>query len=177
MVLLKLHFKQLKAIHKSCINNCSTDLSELEEQIRDAEYTLNCISMDCFKLSQLDTDPRLINNYFAESFTSEHLSEIPFKLSRNPCMSPVTVSIPGITKLRQNLNSNKAKGPDGISPYILKTGAIEIGPILAFIFNQSLSINVIPNDYSIRTIHLYCATGRYRYPTKSTRPASPVRKC
>lgn len=64
MVLLKLHFKQLKAIHKSCINNCSTDLSELEEQIRDAEYTLNCISMDCFKLSQLDTDPRLINNYF-----------------------------------------------------------------------------------------------------------------
>ena len=62
-------------------------------------------------------------------------------------MSPTTVSIPGVTKLLQILNPNKAKGPDGISPYILKTGAIEIGPILAFIFNQSLSTGVIPNDW------------------------------
>ena len=66
-----------------------------------------------------DTDKSiLLNNHFAASFTLENLSEIPFKLSRNPCMSPITVSIPGVTKLLQNLNSNKAKGPDGISPYI-----------------------------------------------------------
>ena len=67
----------------------------------------------------------LINLFYsilAASFRPilENLSEIPFKLSRNPCMFPITVSIPGATKLFQNLNSNKAKGPDGISPYIIK---------------------------------------------------------
>ena len=89
----------------------------------------------------------LLNNHFAASFTSERTEYIPFIWSHNPCIQPIVVSTLGVTKLLENLNANKALGPDEISPFILKTGAKEIGPVLSFIFNQSLISGEIPKDW------------------------------
>lgn len=67
MMLLRMHHKQLSRIHLSAVKNSSNKIEKLEEQIRDADYTFKCISMDCFKLKQMGTNPALVKNYFESS--------------------------------------------------------------------------------------------------------------
>ena len=43
-------------------------------------------------------------------------------------------------------------GPDGISPRMLKETSHEVAPILTFIFNQSLSSGVVPQDWRLANI-------------------------
>ena len=64
-----------------------------------------------------------------------------------PSMPNITITQTGIHQLLITLNEHKASGPDRISPYILKHCADEITPILYVIFNQSLSTNLLPNDW------------------------------
>ena len=45
------------------------------------------------------------------------------------------------------LDVNKAFGPDEISPKILKEGAVELAPILMFIYNESLTKGIFPQDW------------------------------
>ena len=62
-------------------------------------------------------------------------------------MPEIQVNEPGILKLLQNLKPHKAGGPDNIKPTILKQLAIEIAPILTFIFNTSLETGEVPSDW------------------------------
>ena len=64
-----------------------------------------------------------------------------------PSMPNISISKSGIHQLLTTINEHKASGPDGISPYILKHYADEITPILYVFFNQSLSTNLLPNDW------------------------------
>lgn len=50
-------------------------------------------------------------------------------------------------KLMYSLDPNKAPGPDGISPRVLKELAPEIAPILADIFRQSIETGQVPADW------------------------------
>ena len=45
------------------------------------------------------------------------------------------------------LDVNKAFGPDEISPKFLKEGAVELAPILMFIYNESLTKGIFPQDW------------------------------
>ena len=62
--LSKTLFSQLKKIHHNAINNVSEVVEVLEEQIRNAQYTLDCIRMNCFKAVQSLTDIKAIQDYF-----------------------------------------------------------------------------------------------------------------
>ena len=64
-----------------------------------------------------------------------------------PGMSDISFSIDGIQHQLSKLDANKAKGPDNISPYILKHCAIEISPVLRVIFTQSLHTATLPSDW------------------------------
>ena len=64
-----------------------------------------------------------------------------------PCIPDLTFTVSGIQHLLSTLNSNKASGPDNISPYILKHCAEEISPVLQIIFSQSLDSGVLPTDW------------------------------
>jgi len=97
----------------------------------------------------LDDDKKAatLNGYFSSVFTRENLDFVPFSRSHFPSMSSINISTTGVTKLLMNLNINKAKGPDGISPFILKSCAEELSPMLMHIFSQSLQTSCIPNDW------------------------------
>jgi len=43
--------------------------------------------------------------------------------------------------------TNKAQGPDEISPRLLKEFHTEIAPILTIIFQRSLVTGIVPNDW------------------------------
>ena len=63
-----------------------------------------------------------------------------------PGMPDITFSVTGIQHQLSILDTNKASGPDNISPFILKHYSNEISPILQVIFMQSLDTGV-PSDW------------------------------
>ena len=76
------------------------------------------------------------------------MSALPDFVSKNiSSISDIFVTTKGVEKLLKNLNPNKATGPDGISPRVLKEFASEIAPILTIIFQTSLDSGIIPNDW------------------------------
>ena len=51
-----------------------------------------------------------------------------------------------------NLNNNKAQGPDNIPVRILKETAVQITPSLCALFNKSLRVGVLPNDWKLANV-------------------------
>ena len=53
-------------------------------------------------------------------------------------MHDIVVTKEGVTKLLKGLNPSKALGPDELHPRVLKELAIELGPVFAHLFQQSI---------------------------------------
>ena len=63
-------------------------------------------------------------------------------------IAPINVKNEGISKLLNNLNSNKASGPDQLLPIsLLKLANKELTPVLREIFQQSLDSGELPSDW------------------------------
>ena len=61
-------------------------------------------------------------------------------------MPETTITTKGVERLLKGLNTNKASGPDNISPRFLKELHHEIGPTLIKIYKIFLSTGIVPND-------------------------------
>ena len=61
-------------------------------------------------------------------------------------MPTISFTTAGIQSLLSDIDSNKAQGPDKITPYILKNLSFEITPILQVIF-ESLNLGILPSDW------------------------------
>ena len=90
---------------------------------------------------------KCLNNYFGSVFIVKKDGSIPISTSLYPDMPDIQVTTPGVLKLLSQLDIRKSMGPDGISPRILKETSHEVALILTFIFNQSLSSGVVPQDW------------------------------
>ena len=53
-------------------------------------------------------------------------------------MEEIVVTKEGVTKLLKGLDPSKALGPDELYPRVLKELATELGPVLAYLFQQSI---------------------------------------
>ena len=62
-------------------------------------------------------------------------------------MPTISLNVEGIYRLLNDLDVNKAPGPDKIPNRILKYCATEIAQILQLIFNQSLTSGNLPDDW------------------------------
>ena len=67
-------------------------------------------------------------------------------------MNDIVVSKDGLIKLLKGLNHSKALGPDELHPRVLKELAIELGPVFAHLFQQSIDTGEIPKDWSLANI-------------------------
>ncbi|KAL8622565.1 hypothetical protein ACOMHN_009199 [Nucella lapillus] len=72
---------------------------------------------------------------------------MPVWASNTPPMDDIHITAHGVLKLMENLNPNKATGPDGISPQVLKELAKELAPGLTAIFQSSLTTGSVPADW------------------------------
>ena len=64
------------------------------------------------------------------------------------------MSSEGVIKLLKGLNPSKALGPDELHPRVLKELANELGPVFAFLFQQSLDTSDIRKEWLLANICL-----------------------
>ena len=69
-----------------------------------------------------------------------------FSTSETSSASPSTLSVScnQVKKQLEKLNQNKAAGPDGVCPRVLKTCSLQLCPILQHLFNTSLRQKTVP---------------------------------
>ena len=115
------------------------------------KHNISTLVVDGQHISDTRQKADALNNYFESVFTKENLSNIPnmdltngFVISGMP---DIAFSVDGIQRQLSKLDANKAKGPDNISPYILKHCANEISSVLQVIFTQSLNTGTLPSDW------------------------------
>ena len=93
-----------------------------------------------------------------------------------PTMQPFTVIEEGVRKLLQKSNPRKASGPDMIPAWLLKECAEDLAPILAIIFNKSLQIGTVPEDWKTANVSAVFKKGQ-RYDPANYRPVSLTCLC
>ena len=69
-------------------------------------------------------------------------------------MSYIHISNERVIKMMKGLNPSKALGPDELHPRVLKELAAELGPVFAYLFQQSLDKGEIPKELA-NTCPLY----------------------
>ena len=67
-------------------------------------------------------------------------------------MYDIVVTKEGVTKLLKGLNPSKALGADELHPRVLKELAMELGPVFAHLFQQSINTGEIPKEWSLANI-------------------------
>ena len=89
----------------------------------------------------------ICNRQFQLAFTREGDSDPPLK-GAGPfsSMGDITVDPKEVAKLLDGLNVHKAPGPDGLNARVLKECSNEISPILALVFNESLTRCDVPDQ-------------------------------
>ena len=60
-------------------------------------------------------------------------------------MHDIVVTKEGVTKLLKGLNPSKALGSDELHPRVLKELAMELGPVFAHLFQQSMQVKFLKN--------------------------------
>ena len=103
---------------------------------------------------QLIVDPKhqaeVLNEYFASVFTSYEGSELPTKEAmemKEGNLEDIRFEAKKIEEKIQEMRTESAPGPDGISPRILKEVAHQISTPLAMLFNKSMQNGSIPDDW------------------------------
>ena len=66
-------------------------------------------------------------------------------------MNDISIHVNGVENPLKNINPHKAKGPDEINGRVLKECRTNIAPILAIIFEKSLTLGSIPSDWKHAT--------------------------
>ena len=105
---------------------------------------------------------KVLNDFFSSVFTREDLNNVPKLPKRNKeqFMGPdgllttkehflkdVVISREAVEKKLNNLNPNKATGPDKLPALILKELASELSTPLHIIFNKSISEGYVPGKW------------------------------
>ncbi len=98
------------------------------------------------KIITKDSDKaEALSDQFANVFTREDTTYIP-TLGKSSVrdIPDLLISEEGVLKQLNNLKDNKAPGPDGIPPWILKMTAEEVSPILTDLFQHSIDESYLP---------------------------------
>ena len=98
----------------------------------------------------------LFNKYFSSIVTAEDNvttsgNHPPTTVNEN-FMSELILSPDDVLVALLNLDTNKATGPDSISPRLQKESAHQIAPSLCQLFNQSLADGSLPDEWKLANI-------------------------
>ena len=95
--------------------------------------------------SNREVKAEILNKQFSSVFTNESESDPPsVGTEPKPSISPLMITINGVTKQLTSLKTNKACGPDNIPSWFLKEYAQEILPVLTDIYQDSINTGIVP---------------------------------
>ena len=117
------------------------------KKIRQEEVGIRDLKVNNKIVSDSKQKDEAFNQQFACLFTVEEKSEIPdLGASQFPDMPHTEVTETGVLKLLQNLDPNKAPGPDKIPPWFLKMAVPALAPVLTDIFQDSIDLGITPRQ-------------------------------
>ena len=129
---------------------------------------------DCKVMVQILKKLLILNKQFQSVFSEEQ----PIEESDNsdddyhyPTIEDLDITTAGIQKQLENLNPNKAMGPDQLHPRVLKNLAPSVAPILQVIFEKSLREGEVPQDWKKANVAPIYKKGE-RYCAANYRPVS-----
>ena len=123
------------------------------KSLRKDNHSIPPLNLNDTIISDSSYKSEAFNNYFKSIFTIENLQNFPDKgPSPYPDIDSITISTSGILKLLNNLNVNKATGPDCIGARTLKETSSAIASILRIIFQCSLDTGTTPEDWKAANI-------------------------
>ena len=116
---------------------------------RKIKEEVRCIKNSKGELLYKDKDNAdALNGYFVESFTKEEVNNTPEGIHNNlNVLANIEIEDKEVLDKLNKLKTNKAAGPDGIFPRVLKVLSEIIFKPLASIFRQSLETGEIPDDW------------------------------
>ena len=114
-------------------------------------------SMGVLTVTEQETADAL-NSYYDSAFTRDDGISAPpvFHERTRERIEDVFISIEAIEEKLEELNPNKAAGPDGVESRLLKECAVEVAPILHQIYRKSMDDAEVPDlwkDAEIIPIH------------------------
>ena len=89
----------------------------------------------------------ILNKQFSSVFSVPNGQIPPLQGQPNIPMSDITITEAGVRKLLNDVNPNKAAGPDGIPSRFLKEFSEQISPGLTLVMQASLKQSTIPDDW------------------------------
>ena len=92
------------------------------------------------------------NGQFSDVFTKSEYKHVPLMDRSAPFIHDILVTKEGVTKLLKGLSPSKALGPEELHPRVLKELAMELGPVFAHLFQQSIDTGKIPKEWSLANI-------------------------
>ncbi|MCG7867874.1 MAG: hypothetical protein JAY74_16140, partial [Candidatus Thiodiazotropha taylori] len=135
-------------VSDSCKNDSKKFWAYVKSKGQDFTGVAPLKNKDGFLQSDTKARANILNEQFQSVFTREDLISIPDKgSSTTPDMPDIKVDWKGIHKLLKNLKAHKATGPDSVPAFILKAAADELAPALAILFQLSLDLGEIPDDW------------------------------
>ena len=106
----------------------------------------------------------------AQSFNRTYYVE-PKTIIKDNKLDLIECTIEEVEKLLSYLKPSKSPGPDMIHPRIFNECATSLAPSLCYLFNQSFSSGIIPNDWKLANITRIYKKGK-RDIRESFRPVS-----
>ena len=99
----------------------------------------------------------LFNQYFVSVFASDQGTPAPERengqlLDSGLFLTDVILSVSEVEQTLLNLEASKATGPDELPAKILKETAEVIAPLLTELFNKSLRLGCLPEDWKLANI-------------------------
>ena len=127
--------------------------------------------------SESSEKANILNMQFQQAFSEK--TDISKKDFQKQCktsgqynnIDDIDITENGVLKLLQNLNPNKAAGPDNITPRVLKELATSVAPILTIIFRASYQTSEIPEIWRTANICPVYKKGK-KYDPINYRPVS-----
>jgi hypothetical protein len=98
---------------------------------------------------------KLFNRYFcSQSIADDTNANLPSSIHNGPAapLSSVTISSQDVKDVLQIINTNKATGPDGINPTLLKQASSVLADPLSKLFNLSLQQSTFPEKWKTANV-------------------------
>ena len=97
----------------------------------------------------------ILNEKFSSVFTIENTETVPESAAPPTGITPLEIGAireDEVQKYLDNLDTNKSTGPDNLSPRLLKELRQQIVKPLTSIFNRSVQLNKVPEDWKLANV-------------------------
>lgn len=148
--------KAKRDFEKKLARNCKDNPKQFWRYVQSKTKSSTGISpLDMGDGNLIDTDDgkaNVLNKFFASVFIKEEEMEddlmvnVAYK-SKGVLLSDVVITPLAVKEKLSKLCVNKAQGPDGIPPRVLKELSIQLANPLSILFNKSIEVGKIPEDW------------------------------